>query len=193
MTLDEGRIRTWRLPAFSALLMFFRASFRTEVRTILAVLWTWCREGDSQILCEMRYLPTESVMLAFGGPKSVESALKRGFCPPSVDGERRIEEEVSVVAASSRLDLVGGCCIGRCGSVVPSSIALPGLREGASFSRASQVMMTITDCFTYLVRSTGLDEEEMRLRLTVMDGWEEEVELFSRAVKVSQNLDAKWS
>lgn len=192
MTLDEGRIRTWRLPAFSALLMFLRASFRTEVRTILAVLWTWCREGDSQILCEMRYLPTGNVMLAFGGPKSVESALERGFCPPSVDGERRIEEKLSVVAASSRLDLVGGC-VGRCGSVVPSSIALPGLREGASISRAFQVMMTITNCFTYLVRSTGLDEEEMRLRLTVVDGWEEEVELFSRAVEVSQNLGAKWS
>lgn len=39
MTLDEGRIKTWRLPAFSALLMFLRASLRTEVRTILAVLW----------------------------------------------------------------------------------------------------------------------------------------------------------
>lgn len=38
MTLEEGRIRTWRLPAFSALLMLLRASLRTEVRTILAVL-----------------------------------------------------------------------------------------------------------------------------------------------------------
>jgi len=44
MTLDEGRMRTWRLPAFSALLMELRASWRTEVRTILAVLG-----GDSQI------------------------------------------------------------------------------------------------------------------------------------------------
>lgn len=57
MTLDEGRIRTWRLPAFSALLMLLRASLRTEVRTILAVLW-WC-EGDSQFGQEMRYLPAE--------------------------------------------------------------------------------------------------------------------------------------
>lgn len=43
MTLELGRIRTWRLPAFSALLMELRASWRTEVRTILAVY------GDSQI------------------------------------------------------------------------------------------------------------------------------------------------
>lgn len=45
---------------------------------------------------EMRYLPTESVMLAFGGSKSVESALlmsisRGGFCLPSVEGEKRIE------------------------------------------------------------------------------------------------------
>lgn len=43
MTLELGRIRTWRLPAFSALLMLLRASWRTEVRTMLAVL------EDSQI------------------------------------------------------------------------------------------------------------------------------------------------
>ena len=35
MTLEAGRIRTWRLPAFLALLMLLRASWRTEVRTIL--------------------------------------------------------------------------------------------------------------------------------------------------------------
>lgn len=73
MTLEEGRIRTWRLPAFSALLMLLRASLRTEVRTILAVLCV-C-EGDSQFGQEMRYLPAENVMLALGGSKSVESAL----------------------------------------------------------------------------------------------------------------------
>lgn len=38
MTLEEGRIMTWRRPAFSALLMALSASLRTEVRTILAVL-----------------------------------------------------------------------------------------------------------------------------------------------------------
>lgn len=42
MTLEEGLIRTWRLPAFSALLMDLSASLRTEVLTILVV-------GDSQI------------------------------------------------------------------------------------------------------------------------------------------------
>ena len=53
MTLDEGRIRTWRLPAFSALFMALRASLRTEVLTILAV-----ENRDSQIdrREEMRYL-----------------------------------------------------------------------------------------------------------------------------------------
>lgn len=39
-------------------------------------------------------------MLAFGGPKSVESALRGGFCPPSVDGKKRIEEDVSIIATS---------------------------------------------------------------------------------------------
>lgn len=94
MTLEEGRIRTWRLPAFSALLMLLRASLRTEVRTILTVLW--CCRGDSQFGQEMRYLPAENVMLALGGSKSVESALllrvsREGFCPPSVVREKRIE------------------------------------------------------------------------------------------------------
>lgn len=94
-------MRTWRLPAFSALLMFFRASLRTEVRTILAVLSGWTREGDSQIVGEMRYLPAQRhVMLAFGGSKSVESALRRGFYPLSVVGEKRIEEDASVMVAS---------------------------------------------------------------------------------------------
>jgi hypothetical protein len=37
MTLEEGRMRTWRLPAFSALFMALSASLRTEVLTILAV------------------------------------------------------------------------------------------------------------------------------------------------------------
>jgi hypothetical protein len=43
MTLEEGRIRTWRLPAFSALLMALSASFRTEVFILASVS---C--GDSQ-------------------------------------------------------------------------------------------------------------------------------------------------
>lgn len=47
MTLEEGRMRTWRLPAFSALLMALSASLRTEVLTILSVLRD--RDRDSQI------------------------------------------------------------------------------------------------------------------------------------------------
>jgi hypothetical protein len=38
MTLEDGRIMTWRLPAFSALLMALRQSLSTEVLTILAVV-----------------------------------------------------------------------------------------------------------------------------------------------------------
>jgi hypothetical protein len=47
MTLEDGRIRTWRLPAFSALLIALRQSLRTEVLTMLAVAEDsqW-REGD---------------------------------------------------------------------------------------------------------------------------------------------------
>lgn len=35
MTLELGRTRTWRLPAFSALLIALSVSLRTEVLTIL--------------------------------------------------------------------------------------------------------------------------------------------------------------
>jgi len=47
MTLELGRIMTCRLPAFSALLMLLRASWRTEVRTILAVVAG--ARADSQV------------------------------------------------------------------------------------------------------------------------------------------------
>jgi len=36
MTFDEGRMRTCLFPAFSALLMAFKQSLRTEVLTIFA-------------------------------------------------------------------------------------------------------------------------------------------------------------
>ena len=38
MTLELGRIRTWRLPVFSALLMDLSASLRTDVLTMVAVV-----------------------------------------------------------------------------------------------------------------------------------------------------------
>ena len=70
MTLELGRIMTWRLPAFSALLMFLRASWRTEVRTILNDL-----AGDSQIANEeLRYLSDES-NVSLPRLMSMESAL----------------------------------------------------------------------------------------------------------------------
>jgi hypothetical protein len=51
MTLELGRIMTWRLPAFSALLMFLRASLSTEVRTMVVFV-------DSQVeeCKDLRYL-----------------------------------------------------------------------------------------------------------------------------------------
>lgn len=132
MTLEEGRIRTWRLPAFSALLMLLRASLRTEVRTILAVLCV-C-EGDSQFGQEMRYLPPENVMLALGGSKSVESALlveelisRGGFCPPSVvKGEAYRGDR-----PSSPLLIV---CVG-CDSVIHPRLLSPAFAKGRSFLR----------------------------------------------------------
>jgi hypothetical protein len=123
MTLEEGRIRTWRLPAFSALLMFFRASLRTEVRTILAALW--CFEGDSQFGQEKRYLPAEKFMLALGGSKSVESALhveknlRRRVLPAQRRRGRSVSSGSSVITAPDRVSLL------RLGN--PSLIALPGL------------------------------------------------------------------
>lgn len=128
MTLDEGRIKTWRLPAFSALLMLLRASLRTEVRTILSVL-CGC-EGDSQFGQEKRYLPTEKVMLAFGGSKSVESALlveifKRRVLP----AQRRWREAYRGNRPSSRLMIVG---LG-CDSVIHPRLLSPAFAKGHSF------------------------------------------------------------
>ncbi len=79
MTLDEGRIMTWRLPAFSALLMLLRASCRTEVRTILAVGWGW-RFSDRLRGNEVSASVPKRVTLAFRGSVSVESALVDDGC-----------------------------------------------------------------------------------------------------------------
>jgi len=38
MTLDEGRMRTCLFPAFSALLIEFKQSLRTEVLTMFALM-----------------------------------------------------------------------------------------------------------------------------------------------------------
>lgn len=82
----------------------------------------------------MRYLPTGWGVLAFGGSQSVESALisgeRGGFCPPSVEGEERIEEDrpsSSPRGVVFRIDLVVAT------RYLPSSIALPGLREREEF------------------------------------------------------------
>ena len=62
MTLELGRMRTWRFPDFSALLMALSASLRTEVLTILTV--DGLRFSDRGL--EMRYL-REFCMLAIMG------------------------------------------------------------------------------------------------------------------------------
>lgn len=50
MTFELGRIRTWRFPAFSALLMAFSASFKTLVRTMTAVFeWSRVKGKKSEV------------------------------------------------------------------------------------------------------------------------------------------------
>ena len=83
MTLELGRIKTWRLPAFSALFMALSASLRTEVRTILAV------DDQIEILKsdweEMRYLDSQKTqlppMVARVSLQSATSSLERKECP----------------------------------------------------------------------------------------------------------------
>jgi len=77
MTLELGRIRTWRLPAFSALLMELRASWRTEVRTILAVLSG--RRFSSRIGNEVSARSKDSTLASRGH--------EQGECP-----QRSVEE-----------------------------------------------------------------------------------------------------
>lgn len=60
MTLELGLIRTWRLPAFSALLMALSASLSTEVLTILSVV------RDSQVAAE------QTEVSAAGGQVSLQ-------------------------------------------------------------------------------------------------------------------------
>lgn len=49
MTLELGRMSTWRLPAFSALFIDFKASLRTEDLTILAVLYGLTRFSRREV------------------------------------------------------------------------------------------------------------------------------------------------
>lgn len=57
-------MRTWRLPDFSALLIDFRASLRTEVLTILAVVVV----GDSQWLRAIE-VSTQNVFVSLQKPE----------------------------------------------------------------------------------------------------------------------------
>lgn len=67
MTFELGRTRTWRLPVFSALLMAFSASLRTDVLTILAVV-----EDSQGADCGLRYLY---------GLVSLQEPYERKECP----------------------------------------------------------------------------------------------------------------
>ena len=89
MTLEAGRISTWRLPRFSALKMLRRQSFSTEMRTILpgsehgSCQRTWqspesewrrcCRARPSKPAGRHRAVP--SVCRADGGSASLLSEL----------------------------------------------------------------------------------------------------------------------
>lgn len=48
MTFEHGRNKTWRLPRFSALLMHFKASAKTFMRTILSKIEKWKRKWISK-------------------------------------------------------------------------------------------------------------------------------------------------
>lgn len=71
MTLEDGRIITWRLPVFSALLMALSASLRTEVLTILAVDSQGARE------CGVRYLRAGVMLVGHVRPEREECASGR--------------------------------------------------------------------------------------------------------------------
>lgn len=99
MTLEEGRIRTWRLPAFSALLIAFKQSLRTEVLTILAVV-----QGDSRWRGATEV--SAGKMRLASRCRSVESALSL------LRRDQRVLQLVSQRRHSVALILAGGCdCI----------------------------------------------------------------------------------
>jgi hypothetical protein len=75
MTFELGRIKTWRLPAFSALLMLLRASLRTEVLTMMAVLVV---DGDSQVRVRTEELEVSTVeQVSLQKPRARKSAQSR--------------------------------------------------------------------------------------------------------------------
>jgi hypothetical protein len=135
MTLELGRIMTWRLPAFSALLMDLRQSLRTDVLTMLAV------GEDSQWRRRLRYLcglfvslqmpehgecPREGSSARVAGEKQCRTAS-----PGSLKGTRRSGHTLGAVAvvageeawlkSSTLLDLgCGGLSANKLGARTPT-------------------------------------------------------------------------
>ena len=116
MTLEDGRIMTWRLPAFSALLMALSASLRTEVLTILTVL-----AGDSRWR-RATEVSTRRLWLA-SRCQSVESAL-------------RLQHEGSSALVAEEKQ----CHLHPCGRRRLHPRALKGTRVGKDIPRLVQVV-----------------------------------------------------
>ena len=82
MTLEAGRISTWRLPRFSALKMLRRQSFSTEMRTILP----GSEQGPCQRTGRAPSLSGEGAIV-HGPPASTGSPP---CCPIGMQGRRRV-------------------------------------------------------------------------------------------------------
>jgi hypothetical protein len=113
-------------------------------------------------------------MLALGGSRSVESALlvenlKRRVLPAQRREGRSVSRRSSVITAPDRLSRL------RLGN--PSSIALPGLREGAFCPTDAQVMVRRSQ--SVHVPRDGLSRGGLGRQTRIGRGWVEvEVELF---------------
>lgn len=103
MTLELGRMSTWRLPVFSALLMAFRASLSTLVLTILAVM----KAGDSQGANEAcGYEVSVGITLASS------SLVEREECPSARVLQLRRRRRSGVVAQERTTSAGPGCLKG---------------------------------------------------------------------------------
>lgn len=93
----------------------------------------------------MRYLPTEKCKVSLRRPSEREECPQRRVLPPSVVGEKRIEEDQPSSPHRNR-GLTGGDCAiteSRMGRVHPRLLS-PAFAKGAFFF-SSQVMMAITN------------------------------------------------
>ena len=90
MTFEDGRIMTWRLPVFSALLMALSASLRTDVLTIFAVDsqgTTWSEVSEVEVLVghvlSAKSVPSRETTRKHSSARQIEA--KRCRCGDSSD------------------------------------------------------------------------------------------------------------